>query len=159
MIDIRTTLSLLLISPMLITLVGCSPQSDVTVDVQNVLEQPKQYVGSDVCKTCHLEHYDAWKKTLHSRMLQSVEQNQDAIIVDLDEKRIRQDLSERGDKLKVASDEIFIPDPKTIKYTIGSQWKQRYLFDKDGELYISCLLYTSDAADDDTIVYIWGVGV
>ena len=145
MIDVRTTLSLLFLAPIFITLIGCSPQSDVTVDVETVLEQPKQFVGSDVCKTCHLEHYDAWKKTLHSRMLQSVEQNQDAIIVDLDEKRIRQDLSERGDKLKVAADKIFIPDPESIKYTIGSQWKQRYLFDKDGELYISPAQYNVDS--------------
>jgi len=145
MIDIRTVLGLIISPPILITLIGCSPQSDVTVDVQAVLEQPKQYIGSEVCKTCHLEHYDAWKKTLHSRMLQSVEQNQDAIIVDLDEKRIRQDLAKRGDKLKVAADKIYIPDPKTIKYTIGSQWKQRYLFDKDGELYISPAQYNIDS--------------
>jgi len=29
------------------------------IDARKLLSQPKAYVGSDVCKTCHLEHYDA----------------------------------------------------------------------------------------------------
>ena len=144
MVGYRTALCFFVISSFFIVLAGCAPKSDVTVDVQAVLAEPKQYVGSEVCKTCHLEHYDAWKKTLHSRMLQSVDLNQDAIIVDLDEQRIREDLAKRGDKLKVAADQIFIPDPKTIKYTIGSQWKQRYLFEKDGDLFISPAQYNVD---------------
>ena len=108
MTDYRTALYFLVVPLVLIALAGCAPKSDVTVDVQAVLADPKQYVGSEVCKTCHLEHYDAWKTTLHSRMLQSVDLNQDAIIVDLDEQRIREDLAKRGDKLKVAADQILI---------------------------------------------------
>ena len=58
------------------------------VDIDKITSQPKQYVGSDTCKMCHLEHYDSWKMTLHSRMLQDAEKNQDAIIVNIDEKQI-----------------------------------------------------------------------
>lgn len=39
------------------------------IDSKKLLAGPKTYVGSDVCRTCHLEHYDAWKRTLHSKML------------------------------------------------------------------------------------------
>jgi formate-dependent nitrite reductase cytochrome c552 subunit len=123
---------------------GCGKQDDVTPDVQAVLSQPKQYVGSEVCKTCHLEHYDAWKKTLHSRMLQDVKQNEDALVVALDETRIREDFAKLGDKLKVPAEEIFLPDPEDIQYTIGSQWKQRFLFKKDDEYYISPAQYNVD---------------
>jgi len=126
-----------------VVLAGCAKET--TPDVQAVLSQPKSYVGSEVCKTCHLEHYDAWQKTLHSRMLQDVQANADAIIVELDEKRIREDLAKRGKKLKVPADEIFIPDAADIKYTIGSQWKQRYLFEKDGNLFISPAQYNADS--------------
>ena len=42
---------------------------------------------------CHLEHYDSWKMTLHSRMMQDPKKNQDAIIVSIDEKKIRDDLA------------------------------------------------------------------
>ena len=43
----------------------------------------KKYVGSELCRTCHLEHYDAWKRTLHSKMLQDVSKNADVIVTDL----------------------------------------------------------------------------
>jgi len=125
---------------------GCeAPSGDMTPQVEAVLAQPKQYVGSQVCATCHLEHYDAWKKTLHSRMLQDVEQNADAFVVDFDHQRIRGDFAELGDKLKVPAGEIFLPPAEDIKYTIGSQWKQRYLFEKDGDLYISPAQYNVDS--------------
>ncbi|MEN8806296.1 MAG: multiheme c-type cytochrome, partial [Desulfobacterales bacterium] len=60
------------------------------VDVKAITSQPKTYVGSDTCKMCHLEHYDSWKMTLHSRMLQDAKKNEDAIIVPIDEKVIRE---------------------------------------------------------------------
>jgi nitrate/TMAO reductase-like tetraheme cytochrome c subunit len=37
--------------------------------------EPKKFVGSETCKSCHLEHYDSWKMTLHSRMLISTKKN------------------------------------------------------------------------------------
>src|SRR5210317_2356190 len=74
------------------------------IDVAAVTAQPKTFVGSDTCKMCHLEHYDSWQMTLHSRMLQDAKKNQDAIIVPIEEKRIRADLAKLEDKLKVSSD-------------------------------------------------------
>ena len=71
------------------------------LDVKKLVSQPKTFVGSDTCKMCHLEHYDSWKMTLHSRAIEDVQQNKDAIIVDLDEKKIREQLGKLGSSLKV----------------------------------------------------------
>jgi hypothetical protein len=125
---------------LLLTACGGEP----TVDIQAVTAQPKDYVGSDTCKMCHLEHYDSWKMTQHSRMLQDAKANADAIIVPIDEKRIREDLAKLEDKLKVPSDKIYVPTVDDIHYTIGSQWKQRYLVKKDGTFYISPIQYNAE---------------
>jgi len=121
---------------------GCADEQPVNLEM--VLKQPKTFVGSDTCKQCHLEHFDSWKMTLHSRMLQDAKKNKDAIIVPIDEKRIREDLAKLEDKLKVPSAEIYVPKEEEILYTIGSQWKQRYLVKKDGTLYISPIQYNAD---------------
>ena len=117
--------------------------SEPPIDIQATMAQPKTYVGSDTCKMCHLEHYDAWKITQHSRMLQDAKINQDAIIVPIDEKRIRTDLAKLEQKLKVPSDKIFVPTVDDIFYTIGSQWKQRFLVQKEGTYYISPIQYNA----------------
>lgn len=104
---------------------GCG--SEQVVDIAAVTAQPRKFVGSDTCKICHLEHYDSWKMTLHSRMLQDAKANEDAIIVPIDEKTIRTDLAKLSDTLKVPADQIYVPNKDEILYTIGSQWKQRYL--------------------------------
>jgi hypothetical protein len=112
-------------------------QAAEAIDPKKLLSQPKTYVGSEVCRNCHLEHYDAWKRTLHSRMLQDVRENQDAFITEIDPALIKADLAAIQDKLKVPLDQVYIPDTADIRYTIGSQWKQRYLVEKDGDLYIA----------------------
>ena len=61
---------------------ACS--NEPVVDIAAVTSQPKDFVGSNTCKTCHLEHYDSWKMTLHSRMLQDAKVNEEAIIVSID---------------------------------------------------------------------------
>jgi hypothetical protein len=114
---------------------------ETPINVEALKSQPKKYVGSDTCKLCHLEHYDSWKMTLHSRMLQDAKKNQDAIIAPIDENKIRADLAKLGAKLKVPADKIFVPKMEQIQYTIGSQWKQRYLVEKEGKLYISPIQY------------------
>jgi len=115
------------------------------IDIKAATSQPKVFVGSDTCKMCHLEHYDSWKMTQHSRMLQDAKANQDAIIVPIEEKRIREDLGKLSDKLKVPADQIYVPKIDEILYTIGSQWKQRYLVKKDGTLFISPIQYNADS--------------
>lgn len=121
---------------------GCGGEQ--AVDVKKAMAQPKDFVGSDTCKMCHLEHYDSWMMTLHSRMTQDAQKNRDVIITDIDEKRIREDLAKLGDKLKVPSDQIYIPKVEEIKYTIGSQWKQRYIIERNGILYIAPVQYFAD---------------
>lgn len=41
---------------------GCT-SSEPVVDLAKMTSQPKEFVGSETCKTCHLEHYDSWKVT------------------------------------------------------------------------------------------------
>ena len=125
-----------------LTMLACGAEQ--SVDVKTITANPKAYVGSDTCKMCHLEHYDSWQMTLHSRMLQDAEKNQDAIIVPIDEKTIREDLTELGDKLKVPADQVYVPKVEEIKYTIGSQWKQRYLVEKNGDFFIAPVQYNSE---------------
>ena len=69
---------------MSLILMACGAEQPI--DVAAVTAQPKAFVGSDTCKMCHLEHYDSWKMTMHSRMLQDAKKNQDAIIVPIVEK-------------------------------------------------------------------------
>ncbi|MFZ2447293.1 MAG: multiheme c-type cytochrome [Syntrophobacteraceae bacterium] len=126
----------------LLALAACS--SERAVNIEAVKSQPKTYVGSETCKTCHLEHYDSWKMTLHSRMLQDAQKNRDAIVADWDEKKIRADLATLADKLKAPPDQVYIPKVEDIKYTIGSQWKQRYVVEKEGTLYIAPVQYNVD---------------
>jgi hypothetical protein len=128
----------------LFALVVINCGGEQAVDVKKLMAQPKAYVGSDTCKMCHLEHFDSWMMTLHSRMTQEPQKNKDVIIADFDEKRIREDLAKLGDKLKVPADQIFIPKVEDIKYTIGSQWKQRYIVEKNGILYIAPIQYFAD---------------
>ena len=123
-----------------LVVLGLGACGESPIDVEALKSKPKEYVGSDTCKLCHLEHYDSWKMTLHSRMMQDAQKNQDAIIVPIDEKKIRDDLAKiKG--LKVPADKIFIPKVDDILYTIGSQWKQRFMVKKDDKLYITPIQY------------------
>ena len=123
-------------------LVACGTEQPI--DMKAIMAQPKAYVGSNTCKMCHLEHYDSWKVTMHSRMTQDAQKNRDVIIVPIEEKRIRKDLAKLSKKLKVPADKIYVPKVDEIKYTIGSQWKQRFIVEKDGTLYISPIQYNAD---------------
>lgn len=111
--------------------------ADTSINAKKLISQPKTYVGSEVCRNCHLEHYDAWKRTLHSRMLQDARANKDVIITDIDPERIKADLKKIEKKLKVPIEEFHIPKLEDIQYTIGSQWKQRFLIEKEGTLFIA----------------------
>ena len=91
-------------------LAGCYPsETRVSQEMQEVLSKPKTYVGSEECKFCHLEHYDSWKTTLHSRTIMDVTQNRDALIAEINPEIIRADLKKLEKKLKVPIDKIYIP--------------------------------------------------
>ena len=116
-------------------------------DPDEALEKPKTYIGSEVCRTCHLEHYDAWRRTLHSKMLQDARANADVFVTEIDEERIRADLTKLSETkdLKVPPEDFFIPKVDDIHYTIGSQWKQRYLFEHEGDLKIAPIQFNIDS--------------
>ena len=96
---------------MVLLLTACG--SEQVADLKALKTQAKTFVGSETCKMCHLEHFDSWMMTLHSRMTQDAQKNKDVIIADLDEKRIRADLA-KIDKLKVPADQIYIPKIEEI---------------------------------------------
>ncbi len=121
-----------------LAVLGCGERP---IDVAALKEKPKEYVGSETCKMCHLEHYDSWKMTLHSRMMQDAQKNRDVIVTEIDPKVIRADLEKIKDKLKLPPDKFYIPKVEDIKYTVGSQWKQRYLVEKDGNLVFAPIQY------------------
>ncbi len=131
-----------LVSAAVLGVVAYGALPAVADELDNLLEKPRIYVGSGKCKSCHLAQYYSWRTTMHSRMAQDARSNKDAIIVELDEKRIRADLAKR--KLKVPADQIYVPTPEEIKYTIGSKWKQRFIVEKEGTLFISPVQYNSD---------------
>ena len=43
--------------------------------------------------------------------------------------------------LKIPVDQVFIPKEEDIKYTMGTQWKQFYLVEKAGKLYVAPIEY------------------
>ena len=118
---------------------GCGGEQPI--DVKAITAKPQAYVGSDTCKMCHLEHYDSWKMTLHSRTLQNAQNNRDAVVVDFDPDKIRKGLGKLGGQLQVAADQVFIPKLEEIRYTIGSQWKQSYIVEKNGSLFVAPVQY------------------
>jgi hypothetical protein len=99
-----------LVSAAVLAVVAYSALPAVAEELDNLLEKPRIYVGSDNCKSCHLAQYYSWRKR----------------------------------KLKVPADQIYVPKPEEIKYTIGSKWKQRFIVDKEGTLFISPVQYNSD---------------
>lgn len=70
-------------------------------------------------------------------MLQDARANKDVIITKIDPDIIKADLKKIENKLKVPIEEFHIPKVEDIQYTIGSQWKQRYLIEKEGTLFIA----------------------
>jgi hypothetical protein len=138
----RTFLQVVVVGLPATALFACGGERPI--DIKAIMAQPKTYVGSDTCKMCHLEHYDSWKMTLHSRMLQDAQKNKDAILIDIDAEKIRADLATEGNKLKVPVDKVYIPRAEEIKYTVGSEWTQRYLVEREGKLYIAPIQYNSE---------------
>jgi len=142
----------LLIILLAIGLTGCGPESgEVQIDIEALLAKPKTFVGSDKCEFCHLEHYSSWKNTLHSRTLQDVTENLDALVADIDPLIIRADLKRIEKSLRVPVEKIYIPKINEIKYTLGMQWEQGFLVEKNGTLYVAPIKYS--AREEHWIAY------
>ncbi len=76
---------------LLVFMTSCAGESPV--DLVALKSKPQTYVGTDTCKMCHLEHYDTWKMTLHSRMLGNAQKDNDVIVAEINDKKIREDLA------------------------------------------------------------------
>ena len=77
-----------------------------------------QYVGSERCAECHVEHFDGWKGTLHAKMIQRP-------VAEGPDRTIDADFSQESEHrdFKLAD----------VKLVIGSRWKQRFVGEIDGE--------------------------
>jgi hypothetical protein len=137
-------MKLFILSLLVVAFVSTEVYAQSTAAGDELLDKPKAYVGSKKCKDCHLQQYYSWETTMHSRMTQDAQRSKTAVIVELDEKRIRAVLAKLGEKLKVPAEKIYIPKREEIKYTIGSKWKQRFIVEKNGTLYISPVQYNVD---------------
>ena len=120
------------------------PSAAQEINTKKLLAEPNTNIGSDTCRACHLEHYDAWKRTLHSKMLQDVSKNEDVIVTELDQAVMKEDFKKIEKKLKVPLDQVYFPKREDVLYTIGSQWKQRYLVKKDGKYFIAPTQFNID---------------
>ena len=142
---IRIVVKLFILGLAVIAFVSTGVEQVVAVsedDLDEALEKDKFYIGSERCKDCHKMQYYSWRRHLHSRMTQDIKHNKRALIVELDEKRIRKDLAKL--KLKIPVDKVYVPKIEELKYTIGSKWKQRYIVEKEGTLYIAPIQYNAD---------------
>lgn len=85
----------------------------------NASQEGATYVGSASCQKCHQKIYKTWKQTLHAQMSTDVSKNPNAIVGDFETPSDVRTFGKEG-----------------IIYTIGNQWKQRYIIKKDDEMYI-----------------------
>ena len=85
----------------------------------NASQEGATYVGSESCQKCHQKIYKTWKQTLHAQMSTDVSKNPNAIVGDFETPSDIRTFGKEG-----------------IIYTIGNQWKQRYIIKKDDEMYI-----------------------
>jgi predicted CXXCH cytochrome family protein len=89
----------------------------VAIMCATAFAQDAQFVGSAVCKTCHTEVYDRWKKTRMANVVLDPREHPEAIIPDL-----------------AKADPLVTFKKDEIAFVYGSKWKQRY-FKKVGDDY------------------------
>ena len=75
------------------------------------------YVGAEVCGSCHREYYEAWAKTPHRNAVRDARTDPSIITAHFTEK-------------------VEGYAKEDIKYVIGGHWYERYMVEKDGEYYI-----------------------
>ena len=79
----------------------------------------KEFVGSQACEECHELIYARWKSTLMANVLQDVKAKPEVIL---------------GDFSK--PNPLVTFEKEDIVFTYGSKWKQRFIVEKEGTLYI-----------------------
>jgi hypothetical protein len=86
------------------------PRVGLHLDQQPQAQKESHYVGSQECKKCHEKKHKDWMGSLHSKMIQDIKENPDAVIADFS---------------KLPSDADFTLSQAV--YTMGSKFKQRYM--------------------------------
>ena len=86
------------------------PRVGLNLDLQPQVQKESHFVGSQKCKKCHEEKHHDWINSLHSKMIQDIKANPDAIVADF---------------TKLPSDADFTLAQAV--YSIGSKFKQRYM--------------------------------
>ncbi len=82
----------------------------LNVDLQAKAQKTAHFVGSDKCRKCHEEEHLAWKSSMHSKMIQNIQEDASVVVSDFT-------------KLPLDADFTL----KESLYTIGSKFKQRYM--------------------------------
>ncbi len=88
-----------------------SKSSSETSHRQIYTQKPKNYVGSKKCLKCHLQHYQGWETTLHTKMEQPV-------ILKGPDKTVKGDFS--------SNDPVLTFKLEDADIVVGSRFKQRY---------------------------------
>ncbi len=86
------------------------PRVGLHLDQQPQAQKKSHYVGSQKCKECHDQKHHDWMSSLHSKMIQDIKANPDAVVADF---------------TKLPSDADFTLAQAV--YSIGSKFKQRYM--------------------------------
>ncbi|WP_309497796.1 multiheme c-type cytochrome [Sulfurovum sp.] len=86
------------------------PRVGLNLDLQPKTQKESHFVGSHTCKECHKENHHDWQNSLHSKMIQDIKENPDAVVADF---------------TKLPEDADFTL--KEAVYSVGSKFKQRYM--------------------------------
>jgi len=113
---------------LIVGIFGCSSheteKKQATNDGPVISFGEPEYVGSEKCKDCHWREHDSWKHTLHSKFVQTA--NEDTVIGDFERKnKLRVNVSRRAPRMagkKIAAT-MFRKDGKYYVNTIGPDWK------------------------------------
>ncbi len=83
-------------------------------DMQPLSQKTASYVGSDKCKKCHEDEFNPWKESYHSKMIQDIKKDPEAIVANFSSLPAEADFKKED-----------------IVYTIGGKFKQRYMMKKE----------------------------
>lgn len=86
------------------------PRLGLNLDLQPQAQKEATFVGSDKCKECHESEHHHWNNSLHSKMIQDIQKNPNAVVADF---------------TKLPEDADFTL--KDAVYSVGSKFKQRYM--------------------------------
>ena len=102
----------------------------VAISPVSASQEGASYTGSKSCQKCHQKQFKEWKHTLHAQMVKDVKKHSNAIVGDFD-----------------SASEVRTFNKEQVLYTIGNQWKQRYITRIDDEYYILPAQYNLETGE------------